>query len=220
MAADEVNPSQLSGGLRLGVVAPTPALRAGLSALLNDIHAVAEVYDFGAVPEFSFLNSDLDLLLIVPGPGVDQTSIQDNASLQEIPVLFLVDDGGGLEGYFPDFGGRVWGVLSLEAVPEELEAAINALAAGLVVGLPTIINPRLRDVPVSLDENLIDPLTDREMEVLQLLAKGRSNKEIALALDISTHTVKFHISGIYTKLGAANRTEAVRLGFHQGLIVL
>jgi DNA-binding CsgD family transcriptional regulator len=216
MAADE----ELSEGLRLGVVAPTPALRAGLGALLNDIHAVAEVYDFGAVPEFTSLNSDVDILLVVPGPGVDQTSIQDNASLQEIPILLLVEDGGGFEGYFSDFGGRVWGVLSLEAAPEELEAAINALAAGLVVGLPTILNPRLRDLPTGLDENLIDPLTDRELQVLQLLAKGRSNKEIALALDISTHTVKFHISGIYTKLGATNRTEAVRLGFRQGLIVL
>jgi DNA-binding NarL/FixJ family response regulator len=101
-----------------------------------------------------------------------------------------------------------------------LAAAINALAAGLIVGLPILFNPQLRDVPISLDDRLIDPLTDRELEVLQLLAQGLPNKEIASNLDISAHTVKFHISGIYTKLGATNRTEAVRLGVRQGFIVL
>ncbi len=56
--------------------------------------------------------------------------------------------------------------------------------------------------------------------MLQLLAHGLANKQIALALGISEHTVKFHISSIYTKLGASNRTEAVRLGMQRGLVVL
>lgn len=220
MAEDEIYAPQVGSGLRVGVVAPTPALRAGLSALLNDIPSVAEVYDFGAVPDFTSFISNVDILLVVPGPGVDHTSIWDAAFTQEPAVLLLVEDGDGFDSFLPEFGVRVWGVLSLEAATEELEAALGALTAGLVVGLPTLINPQLRDTPTSLHEELIDPLTDRELEVLQLLAKGRSNKEIALALGISTHTVKFHISGIYNKLGATNRTEAVRLGVHQGLIVL
>ena len=56
--------------------------------------------------------------------------------------------------------------------------------------------------------------------MLQLLAQGLANKQIALALGISEHTVKFHISSIYAKLGATNRAEAVRLGVLRGLIVL
>jgi DNA-binding NarL/FixJ family response regulator len=56
--------------------------------------------------------------------------------------------------------------------------------------------------------------------VLQLLAQGMANKQIAMKLAISEHTVKFHVSSIYTKLGAANRTEAVRLGVRRGLILL
>jgi DNA-binding NarL/FixJ family response regulator len=56
--------------------------------------------------------------------------------------------------------------------------------------------------------------------VLQLLAQGLANKQIALTLGISEHTVKFHISGVYSKLGATNRTEAVRLGVRKGLVVL
>jgi NarL family two-component system response regulator YdfI len=71
-----------------------------------------------------------------------------------------------------------------------------------------------------MDMQLIDPLTDREMEVLQLLAQGLANKQIAAKLSISEHTVKFHVSSIYTKLGVGNRTEAVRMGVRRGLILL
>jgi DNA-binding NarL/FixJ family response regulator len=67
---------------------------------------------------------------------------------------------------------------------------------------------------------LIEELTARESEVLQLLAQGLANKQIALALGISEHTVKFHISSIYAKLGVTNRTEAVTQGARLGLIVL
>jgi DNA-binding NarL/FixJ family response regulator len=69
-------------------------------------------------------------------------------------------------------------------------------------------------------EPLLEALTERENEVLQLLAQGLANKQIALALGISEHTVKFHISAIYAKLGANNRTEAVRLGVQRGLVIL
>jgi DNA-binding NarL/FixJ family response regulator len=69
-------------------------------------------------------------------------------------------------------------------------------------------------------EPLIEPLTDREIQVLGLLAQGLANKQIATTLTISEHTVKFHVSSIYAKLGAASRTEAVRLGVLQGLITL
>jgi DNA-binding NarL/FixJ family response regulator len=70
------------------------------------------------------------------------------------------------------------------------------------------------------EEPLADPLTEREAEVLQRVAQGLANKQIAAALTISEHTVKFHVSAIYTKLGATSRTEAVRLGVRKGLIIL
>jgi DNA-binding NarL/FixJ family response regulator len=65
-----------------------------------------------------------------------------------------------------------------------------------------------------------DPLTPREIQVLELLAEGLANKAIAARLAISDQTVKFHVSAICGKLGAANRTEAVRLAIRRGLIVL
>jgi DNA-binding NarL/FixJ family response regulator len=66
----------------------------------------------------------------------------------------------------------------------------------------------------------VEALTEREAQVLQKLAQGMANKQIAAALGISEHTVKFHVSAIYSKLGATNRTEAVRIGVRQGMIIL
>jgi DNA-binding NarL/FixJ family response regulator len=63
-------------------------------------------------------------------------------------------------------------------------------------------------------------LTPRELEVLQLLAAGLGNKEIASRLTISEHTVKFHVASIMGKLGAVSRTEAVTLGIRHGLIMV
>jgi DNA-binding CsgD family transcriptional regulator len=72
---------------------------------------------------------------------------------------------------------------------------------------------------VSLERGPLDePLTARELEVLQLLSQGLSNKLIARKLQISEHTVKFHISSLYTKLGASSRTDAVNRGARSGLI--
>jgi DNA-binding NarL/FixJ family response regulator len=117
----------------------------------------------------------------------------------------------------------VWGILPLEASAEELLAAVRALHEGLLVGSPALVEPlitRLSGREHEELEPLPEPLTGRETEVLQLLAQGLGNKGIAAALSISEHTVKFHVSAIYAKLGAASRTEAVRMGVRQGLIVL
>jgi DNA-binding NarL/FixJ family response regulator len=66
----------------------------------------------------------------------------------------------------------------------------------------------------------VEQLTARELQVLQLLARGLANKQIALQMGISEHTVKFHVSSIYARLGVSSRTEAVRLGVQQGLVIL
>ena len=70
------------------------------------------------------------------------------------------------------------------------------------------------------DTTLDEPLTTRELEVLELLSQGLPNKQIARRLQISEHTVKFHVSSIYAKLGASSRTEAVGRGARAGLITL
>jgi len=88
--------------------------------------------------------------------------------------------------------------------PSELAAAVPA--AGSRVSRPVA--------------ELAEPLTRREREVLQMLAAGLGNKEIAARLNISDHTAKFHVASILGKLGAATRTEAVALGIRRGLVLL
>lgn len=70
------------------------------------------------------------------------------------------------------------------------------------------------------DDALVEALTPREQQVLELAAEGLSNRAIAARLDISEHTVKFHLSAVYGKLGVATRAEAVRHGVRRGLITI
>jgi DNA-binding NarL/FixJ family response regulator len=98
----------------------------------------------------------------------------------------------------------------------EYETLREARAAGTDADAILIAAPRsVRD-----EARAIDALTGRESEVLELLAEGLSNKAIAARLGISDQTVKFHVASIGGKLGAANRTDAVRLAVRRGLIAL
>lgn len=109
------------------------------------------------------------------------------------------------------------------ATAEAIVTAIFAAAAGLVVlhfdlvdSLLSVPSSALRELPTSPPM----ALTPREIEVLGMLAEGLGNKTIARRLGISEHTVKFHVSSLFTKLNAKSRTEAVTLGARQGLIML
>lgn len=113
---------------------------------------------------------------------------------------------------------RGWGVVPPDAPPEELEAAISAVARGLIV-LPRPLTERLLLQPAVVEE-LSEPLTGREREVLELIGRGLSNRLMARELHISEHTIKFHISSLYAKLGVTNRAEAVSQGARRGLISL
>jgi DNA-binding CsgD family transcriptional regulator len=80
-----------------------------------------------------------------------------------------------------------------------------------------------QDIPgarVEPSQDLVEPLTTREHEVLEQMAAGLSNRQIALALGISEHTVKFHVSAVLGKLGVSSRSAAIRHGLRQGLVTL
>jgi DNA-binding NarL/FixJ family response regulator len=113
-------------------------------------------------------------------------------------------------------------VLPREVTPEQLRAALEAAAVGLVVVQPSELDtilPATVGSSTAVDE-LPEPLTRREREVLQMLAAGLGNKEIAVRLVISDHTVKFHVASILGKLGVSTRTEAVSAGIRRGLVML
>jgi len=114
-------------------------------------------------------------------------------------------------------------ILTREAQAEEIEAAVEAAAAGLVVLHPATVESllaRAAIVPRGEGEVEPGPLTPREVGVLAMIAEGLGNKAIAARLGISEHTVKFHVSSIFAKLGAASRTEAVKIGIRQGVVML
>ena len=109
-------------------------------------------------------------------------------------------------------------ILPRNAKPEEVLAAIEGSVAGLIVIHPNALDSLLATKRSELDAS--DILTPREIEVLRMIAEGLGNKEIASKLGISDHTVKFHISSTFAKLGASNRAEAVTLGMRLGLIMI
>jgi DNA-binding NarL/FixJ family response regulator len=102
---------------------------------------------------------------------------------------------------------------------ERLLAAIEAVYWGLIAVEPELM-ALLAPAGVLPELPLAEELTPRELEVLRLLAEGLSNKAIAQQLDISDHTVKFHVNAIMKKLGAQSRTAAVVQATRLGLIVL
>jgi DNA-binding NarL/FixJ family response regulator len=108
---------------------------------------------------------------------------------------------------------KIRSVLPLVITTHQLVAAIAATVAGFAVTLP---QPSSNSAQLSLAEYL----TAREGEVLRLVALGQGNKEIAAQLNISEHTVKFHVSSVLAKLGARSRTEAVTIGILRGLVAI
>jgi len=137
-------------------------------------------------------------------------------------VLLLTDDAEAAKAFISSTV-RAWGVLSPAATQEELVSAVKAISEGLVVATPQLMRHLVRPgraIELTDGEPLAEPLTARETEVLQRMAEGLANKQIALALGISEHTVKFHLSSLYAKLNVSSRTEAVRMGFSLGLITL
>lgn len=105
-----------------------------------------------------------------------------------------------------------------EARASEVEA--DAILISAPVGRALTARPTNDDGTDAAGTAFVEPLTRREIEVLELLAEGLPNKSIAARLGISDQTVKFHVASICGKLGATNRTQAVRLAVGRGLISL
>jgi DNA-binding NarL/FixJ family response regulator len=112
------------------------------------------------------------------------------------------------------------GYLLKGAPRNEIFNAIRIVSQGGSLLQPVVASRLLQRIAKPPDQHDGEALTEREMDVLHLLAQGKTNKEIAAALVISERTVKFHISSILGKLGAGNRTEAVTTAAQRGLIRL
>jgi DNA-binding NarL/FixJ family response regulator len=187
------------------IVAAAPALRRGLRTMLEQagFQVVGESVD---LPQAS----GADVLLLAAEAVPDDVP-------ESLPLVLLAADVRQVAA-LQALGLPGWALLAPDAAADRLAASVQAAAQGLVV-LPAE-NAGIVAPPVEVSDPLQEPLTPRELEVLQLVSHGLSNKLIARALAISEHTVKFHVSSTYAKLGAASRTEAVSLAARKGLISL
>jgi DNA-binding NarL/FixJ family response regulator len=209
------------------IVAPAPFARAGLRSMLEDPEmgdGVLVVGEAGSLVEAGPELSEADVVVVAGDESVEETARTVGESVAEEgtqAILLFSEDDRSLPA-LRSLAPRGWGVVSPDAPPEEIWAAVAAVSWGLVV-LPRALTERLLQGPAVFGgavEELVEPLTAREREVLELLGRGLSNKMIARDLHISEHTAKFHVSSIYTKLGASSRAEAVSLGARHGLISL
>jgi DNA-binding NarL/FixJ family response regulator len=138
---------------------------------------------------------------------------------REAAVVVLLDQSAPVwAGQAVQAGVR--GVLSTDADGEQLALAIEAAAGGLFVLHPNEVRAERSSRARAVTLELAESLTARERQVLQMLAAGLGNKEIAARLKISEHTAKFHVASILGKLSASSRTEAVAIGLRRGLILL
>jgi DNA-binding NarL/FixJ family response regulator len=203
--------------LRLLLVASAPALRAGLRSLLNGEQGMEIVAESWGLDDPGLTGIDADIFIFVPAPA---SSLDELEQLDPSLAILILSDDPLHAASLAHSGRTAWGILPLESTQKEMLAALQSLGEGLIVGPPALIRPLFnpRKPRTEFEDAPPATLTEREIQVLSLLAQGQANKQIALHLGISDHTVKFHVASIYTKLNVTNRTEAVRHGVRQGLV--
>jgi DNA-binding NarL/FixJ family response regulator len=211
--------------IRILVADDHPIVRDGLIAILStqpDFRIVGEAATGTAtVQQAAALQPDV-VLLDLEMPEMDGVEairrLRETQPEVRVIVFTAFDTDERILGAVRA-GAR--GYLLKGAPREEIFQAVRVVHAGNSLLQPIVASKLLRQVrqePATLIG--VESLTPRERDVLRLLARGLENKEIAGELVITQRTVKFHVSSILGKLGAGNRTEAVRIAVQQGLINL
>jgi NarL family two-component system response regulator YdfI len=211
--------------IRVFIVAASPLARGGLENLLaaRGVSVVGRSASLESIFE-QIVDVEPDVVLVDASSENSEAALDSliNSDLITETTVILLSDHSQPGWTMEALRVGVRAILPSEISPDQLAAALQAATAGLVVLHPSEIPAALPAASAALSPlaELTEPLTPREREVLQMLASGLVNKEIAAKLSISEHTVKFHVASILGKLGAATRTEAVSLGFRRGLILL
>lgn len=209
--------------IRVLVVSANAFARSGLSSLLSGLPSII-VAGTAGVAEASFLAGQMlpDVALVDVGDGEleDLDAIARFSAAQPgVPIVALAADQGGLAQALA-FGASA--LLPSGTAPETIVAALVGAVQGLVV-IPQADLRSLLQVEEPVDTAVSAPkesLTPRELEVLQLMARGLTNRQIARRLQISEHTVKFHAAAILGKVNARSRAEAVARAIGFGWILV
>jgi len=189
--------------LRALIVATDAVAR---TSLLTAVSAIPMVASAAATPA-----SALHEAWQAERPDVVVWDAIDGGEAPRVPHLVVLTDD-------PDQASAAWGAGAMAVLPHgtDLAVALPAVASGLTVSAPALLTHRSE--PLAPEEPV--SLTPRERDVLELLAEGRSNDEIALALGVRTTTVRFHVRALLAKLDAENRTAAVVRSVRLGLLSL
>ncbi len=210
--------------LRVVIADDQPLMRAGFRAVLEatgSIEVVAEAGDGEAAIRAAEAHRPDVVLMDIRMPGTD--GIEATRRLPRQRVLILTTFG--LDEYIVEaLRAGASGFLTKDAPTQEVVDAVRAVAAGDAVLAPAVTRQLLDQVgrrlpaAVSRTPDGLGELTDREQEVLRMLAVGMSNAEIAGALVVSEPTVKTHVSNLLGKLGLRDRVQAVIYAYESGLI--
>jgi NarL family two-component system response regulator YdfI len=211
--------------IRVFIVAASPLARSGLQSLLADrsVQVVGSAADIDSLVAL-LADAEADAILIDASGGNAELILESLAHFDlaaEVPVIVLAANTR------PQWSAEalragVRALLPSDVAIDQLSATLQAVTAGLLVFHPSEVDGLLPTATPASEPliELAEPLTRREREVLQMLAAGLANKEIAARLNISDHTAKFHVASILGKLGATTRTEAVTAGIRRGLVLL
>jgi two-component system, NarL family, response regulator YdfI len=220
---------------RVLIAAESPISQRGLEALLRGNSLIEIVGSFD--PDAGNLALEIEDLqpdvIILERRNFDEDTLATVFPTEDAsgPRIVLLTDQVTGELAREALRAGVRAVLPRDAEGEEILAAIGAAASGLIALNPETLAAALAVTTNGLRgepnrANASPPrapgtaLSPREIEVLQMIAESLGNKEIASRLKISEHTVKFHVSSIFTKLDVSSRTEAVTLGIRLGIILL
>ena len=192
------------------------AIAAGSSAVRQRLDQLARNAGMRVIPESS--KHDVVLFGIDAHFKLPASTEALNLLTQHSAVCILcVKDARPIQPASQLLQAGISAILPIEIDSVQFRAALQAVRSGMQVVHPSFLREKHRS---STQRGSPEELTDREQQVLTMMADGLGNKEIAGRLGISTHTVKFHISSILGKLGAASRTEAVTIGMRTGRVLI
>jgi DNA-binding NarL/FixJ family response regulator len=201
-------------------------VRSGFRVILDledDIEVVGEAEDGVAAVAMCTRHAPDVVLMDVEMPGMDGLEATRRIVRADGPSVLILTTFDRDDYLFAALQAGASGFLLKNSTPETLIEAVRVIARGDALLAPEITRRVIsafttRGSPVS-DPAVLGDLTPREREVLVALAGGATNAEIALALHLGETTVKTHVSRIFTKLGARDRTQAVVMAYEMGVVV-
>jgi DNA-binding NarL/FixJ family response regulator len=204
-------------------------VRAGFALILNphaDLHVVGEAADGAEAVALATQHRPDVILMDIRMPGMDglEATRRVLADPAQAKTRVLVLTTFDLDDYvYEALRAGASGFLLKDAPPEQLVAGIRTIATGESLLAPSITRRLIegfinRPAPGARDAPDLQDLTPRELEVLELIGRGRSNSEIARQLVVSDATVKTHVAHVFSKLAVHDRAQAVVVAYETGLV--